>query len=663
MTMSSIRGWKVVRLGIVAIVLLLAATIACQAATVTGLAVKKVDEKVEIHLTATGPLSYKVLSRPKPRQALVLEMPSTSVLKNAMRTIQIDKGIVERAIIQQYQPGVARLTLEVLQPVKYYVKSTGNGLILIVSTQTIAAKVSKAVPKMAAGEPTIESPEPVKPEVEKAPKINVAYKHKNLLAKKKPAFKRPKPVKLVSLDFVNADLIYVLKLLAKELNVNLVTDSSVTGSVTMSLKNVSAQTAMNIIIALNGFKQKKLGNILFVGSEETMNVITPDLITWVPLGDLKLQVFPLKHMSAGDAVAQIKAQYPLVSAKEGAGSTVIVQADDDTLKNIRNLITGVDVKPASPEDSAGPLPEEKLEVVKVKYASANDVTTILQKLLGEDAPAVMEVDKRLNAIIFKGYAAQIAKAKETLDSFDLPLQQVMLAVKVVDLSENGAKNLGVSWQVGAEDGTKPIKFYEVPSTYPKYAGSAYNPYAETAPATAAPMPIGFFVRDPFVLQASLSMQVSSGEAKVLASPRVATISGKQATLHIGEKYPIVYYDPRAGQYQVIYVDIGIKLTVKPTISDDGYILTEIQPTVSNLLELINQQYPRTAERSADVTVRVKDGNTIVIGGMVDENDRTTVTKVPLLGDIPILGQMFRSVTTDHSKKEVVIMITPKIIRQ
>lgn len=662
MTMSSIRGWKIVRLGIVAIVLLLAATIACQAATVTGLAVKKVDEKVEIHLTATGPLSYKVLSRPKPRQALVLEMPSTSVVKNALRTIQIDKGIVERAIIQQYQPGVARLTLEVLQPVKYYVKSTGNGLILIVSTQTIAAKVSKAVPKMAAGEPTIESPESVKPEVEKAPKINVAYKHKNLLAKKKPVFKRAKPVKLVSLDFVNADLIYVLKLLAKELNVNLVTDSSVTGSVTMSLKNVSAQTAMNIIIALNGFKQKNLGNILFVGSEETMNVITPDLITWAPLGDVKLQVFPLKHMSAGDAVAQIKSQFPQVQVKEGTGSTVIVQADNDTLKNIRNLITGVDVKPPSADEGPGPLPDEKLEVVKVKYGSASDMPAILQKLLGEDAPAVMEVDKRLNAIIFKGYAAQIAKAKETMDVFDIPLQQVMLAVKVVDLSENGAKNLGVSWQVGAEDGTKPIKFYEVPSAYPK-ANPAYNPYIETAPATAAPMPVGFFVRDPFVLQASLSMQVTSGEAKVLASPRVATISGKQATLHIGEKYPIVYYDPRAGQYQVIYVDIGIKLTVKPTISDDGYILTEIQPTVSNLLELINQQYPRTAERSADVTVRVKDGNTIVIGGMVDENDRTTVTKVPLLGDIPILGQMFRSVTTDHSKKEVVIMITPKIIRQ
>ena len=662
MTMTSARGWKVARLCLTALVMVFALTMVCHAATVTGLAVKKADQKVEIHLRSTGPLYYKVLSRAKPRQALVLEMPSTQVAKQATRTIQIDKGIIERAIVKQYKPGVARLTLEVLHPVKYCVKRTGNGLVLIVSTQTIAAKVSKAVPKMAAGEPTLESPQPVKPEVKKTHKKSYAYKHKDLMAKKRKRVKRRKPVKLVSLDFVNADLIYVLKLLAKELNVNLVTDSSVTGSVTMSLKNVSAQTAMNIIIALNGFKQKKLGNILFVGSEETMNVITPDLITWIPTGDLKLQVYPLKYVSPGDAVAQIKAQYPLISVKEGAGSTVVVQADNDTLKNIQNLITGVDVKPPDPGEDAAALPDEKLEVVKVKYGTASEVSQTLQKLLGEDAPAIMEVDKRLNAIIFKGYAAQIAKAKEYMDEIDLPLQQVMLSVKVVDLSENGAKNLGITWQVGSEDGTKPMKFYEVPTNYGK-DNPNYDPYADTAPATAAPMPVGFFVRDPFVLSASLSIQVSTGDAKVLASPRVATVSGKQATIHIGEKYPIVYYDPRAGQYQVIYVDIGIKLTVKPTISPDGYIVTEIQPTVSTLLELINNQYPRTAERSADVTVRVKDGNTIVIGGMVDENSRTTVTKVPLLGDIPILGHMFRSTTTDHSKKEVVIMITPKVIRQ
>jgi type II secretory pathway component GspD/PulD (secretin) len=654
------RGWKVARLGLLTIAMVLAVVIACHASTVTGLTVKKSDDKVEIHVGSAGPVHHQVISQTSPRHALVVELGSATVVKEATKSISIDKGIVESVKLQQYKPGVVRLVVNVLQPVAYEIAAApgGQGFILSMGTQTVAAKVTKAVTKKVGT--TMETPQPVQPPVamETKPKKDV-YKHKDIKAPAKKKVVRAKPVKLVSIDFVNADLIYVLKLLAKELDVNLVTDSAVTGSVTMSLKNVSAQTAMNIIISMNGFKQKKLGNILFVGSDETMNVITPDLITYSPSGDMKLQVYQLEYISPSEAVKTIKAQYPLVSVKEGSRNTVVVQSDLPTLQNIRTLVSGIDQKPVGSDVAP---PSEKMEVVKLKYATAGDLTGTLEKLLGEDKPAVMEADKRLNAIIFKGYEAQIAKAKQTIDEIDQPLPQVMLSVQVVDLSETGAKNLGISWQVGSSDGTQPIKFYEIPSGYPP-SGTTYNPYTDTAPASAAPMPIGFFVRDPFVLRASISMQVTNGEARVLASPRVATINNKQATLHIGEKYPIVYYDPRAGQYQVIYVDIGIKLTVKPSITPDGYIETEIQPTVSNLLELINNQYPRTAERSADVTVRVKDGNTIVIGGMVDENSRTSIIKVPLLGDIPLIGQMFRQTSTDRSKKEVVIMITPKIIQQ
>jgi len=656
------RGWKVARLGLLTIAMVLAVVIACHASTVTGLTVKKTDDKVEIHVGSAGPVHHKVISQTSPRHALVVELDSATVVKEATKSIQIDKGIVERARLQQYKPGVVRLVVDVLQPVAYEIAAApgGQGFVVSMGTQTVTAKVTKAVTKKV--ETTMETPQPVEPPVamEKKPKKDI-YKHKDLKAPAKRKVVRAKPVKLVSIDFVNADLIYVLKLLAKELDVNLVTDSAVTGSVTMSLKNVSAQTAMNIIISMNGFKQKKLGNILFVGSDETMNVITPDLITYAPSGDMKLQVYQLEYIAPTEAVRAVKAQYPLVSVKEGSRNAIVVQADLKTLQNIRTLVSGIDQKPASADVAP---PSEKMEVVRLKYATAGDVTTVLEKVLGEDKPAVMEADKRLNAIIFKGYEAQIAKAKQSLDEIDQPLPQVMLSVQVVDLSETGAKNLGINWQVGAEDGQQPVKFYEIPNGYTKTtAGSTYDGYSSTNPASAAPMPIGFFVRDPFVLRASISMQVSSGEARVLASPRVATIDGKEATLHIGEKYPIVYYDPRAGQYQVIYVDIGIKLTVKPKIAPDGYIETSIQPTVSNLLELINNQYPRTAERSADVTVRVKDGNTIVIGGMVNEDSRTNVIKIPLLGDLPVIGQMFRQTTVDRSKKEVVIMITPKIIQQ
>lgn len=659
--MTRQRGLKIARLGLMTIALVLVAAFVCHASTITGLTVKKTDEIVEIHVGATGPVNYHVISTNKPRQALVVEMSPASALNQVVKTIQIDKGIIERAKIER-ESGKVRLIVEVLQPVKYMIKAApGNqGIVLTVGTQTISAKVSKAVTKMGAGEPTMEGPEPVKPPVGK-PIIaaNKPYSHKDLTPK--PKRKYYKPVKLVSIDFVNADLIYVLKLLAKELDTNLVTDDSVTGSVTMSLKNVSAQTAMNIIIKMNGFKQKKMGNILFVGSDQTMNAITPDVIAYQPTGDVEMRVFRLQNISAGDAVSTVKASYPMVQVNPSPqGNAVIVNANKSMLNEIQSLLKGIDIpRPEGPAQIS-----EKVEVVRMKYTDADGAVALLKTLLGSDAPATMEIDKRLNAIVFKGYEAQIARAKEQLEDIDIPLQQVMLSVKVVDLSETGAKNLGVAWQAGTgTDATQPVKWFEIPNGYPaNTGGAAFNPYT-TAPPTYGDSGVGFFVRNPFVLSSALSLQITQGDAKVLASPRVAALDGKEATIHIGDRYPIVYYDPRAGQYQVIYVDIGIRLTVKPTISPDGYISSEINTTVSDLRELIANQYPRTTERSANLTIRVKDNNTIVIGGMIQESSRQNVRKVPLLGDIPILGEMFKQTTTDRNKGEVVIMITPKIITQ
>jgi type II secretory pathway component GspD/PulD (secretin) len=111
------------------------------------------------------------------------------------------------------------------------------------------------------------------------------------------------------------------------------------------------------------------------------------------------------------------------------------------------------------------------------------------------------------------------------------------------------------------------------------------------------------------------------------------------------------------------VDIGIQLEVTPKISPDGYISTKIKTVVSDLRELINNQYPRTTERTAELTIRVKDNNTIVIGGMVQESSRSNVKKIPLLGNLPILGEFFTQTVSDRAKGEVVIMITPKIITQ
>ena len=106
----------------------------------------------------------------------------------------------------------------------------------------------------------------------------------------------------------------------------------------------------------------------------------------------------------------------------------------------------------------------------------------------------------------------------------------------------------------------------------------------------------------------------------------------------------------------------MKLDVTSTVKADGYVMCEVRPEVSTLVELVNNQYPRTAVRIIETTMRIKDGDTMVIGGLINENDIQNVSKVPLLGDLPVLGTLFRSTTTTKSRNEVVVMLTPNIMR-
>jgi type II secretory pathway component GspD/PulD (secretin) len=103
------------------------------------------------------------------------------------------------------------------------------------------------------------------------------------------------------------------------------------------------------------------------------------------------------------------------------------------------------------------------------------------------------------------------------------------------------------------------------------------------------------------------------------------------------------------------------MTVSPEVKGDGYIVAKVEPTVSNLVDLVNNQYPRTTERSITSTMRVKDGDTIVLGGLISENQRHSVSKIPLLGDLPIFGPLFRSITDSADRNEVILMMTPHIM--
>ena len=447
---------------------------------------------------------------------------------------------------------------------------------------------------------------------------------------------------------------------------NIVTDPTVVGSVTMTLKDVPASGALNIVVKMSGYDYKRVDNTIVVGDPKLLATI-PSNIMNIKKGSEITQAIPLEHAKATDISSMVSSSYPDAKVQaDPRGTALIVSADPESMKAIRSFVSQLDY------DVPAPIPP-RTEIIALKGAKAEELQPILQKLV----PTLSyDVDKRLNSLILTGDEGSLSLCKDYLEQLDAHLQQVALDVKVVDLTESGQRSFGGQWGTSSDNvgggmlvSTDLMEFPSnrngVGNTFVDQSVEGYNegayPNAPKYGDTGYPFSIGYFTRKALTLSFQLQALVTSTEAKVLASPRLTTKSGQKAEVHIGERYPVVYYDPRAGQYQVQYVDIGTNLVLTATVLPDGYVELNMKPDISNLLGLVNDQYPRTANRTVDITMRVKDGDTMVLAGLLREDEQKTVNKVPLLGDIPLIGHLFKNETQSKTKNEVVIMVTPQVL--
>lgn len=281
----------------------------------------------------------------------------------------------------------------------------------------------------------------------------------------------------------------------------------------------------------------------------------------------------------------------------------------------------------------------------IKYATPAD----LSKQLGGVIPASsFTVDPRTDTVIVSGTPAIIQSARNFLALVDVPAPQVVFEVKVLDITHNATGNVGMDF-----NGSSPLDLFEncfacPPGTVVPVQTFSGNPIA--------PQP---FTRNALFIGATLNYLITHQQAQLLANPRVAALDNQQANLLVGQTYPLVYYSPQSGQFQAQYIDIGVKLIITPVVNTDGYITTTMHVERSFITGLV-QQFPILDNRKVDSILRVKDGDTIVLGGLLDDESTVSIDKVPLLGDIPILGAFFKNVKRTKSHQEVVFLITPHI---
>jgi len=252
------------------------------------------------------------------------------------------------------------------------------------------------------------------------------------------------------------------------------------------------------------------------------------------------------------------------------------------------------------------------------------------------------------ALILQGTSAEIDKAKELLAKVDIPQPQILIEAKVIDITEDGSKSLGIDW---GDEGVIGEPTFTEQRNPPNQALS-----------------VGRFIRTGISVQARVRALVEDGKGKILASPNVLALDGKPASIFIGDevKYVIrVDRTPEGTNVETETARVGVQLHTISRISSDGYITMNLHPEVSVIRSWIDTpgglSLPEISRRFVDSTIRVKDGETIVIGGLIKDEELRSTSGIPILKDLPIIGELFKFRTSSKTHSEIIMFITPRIL--
>ena len=300
------------------------------------------------------------------------------------------------------------------------------------------------------------------------------------------------------------------------------------------------------------------------------------------------------------------------------------------------------------------------ELINLHYLMAEDAIEFLDKVISGKGD--IKISEATNSIVISDFPEVIKNAKKVISDVDTPPIQVVIEAKLLDINTQDLQNLGVTYTFDySPTGNNKGLFNRNVAMQETLAGS----YAMTSTTdlTENQIQISDFSIKGFSGSVNLSALFEDKDTEVLASPSIATLNGKEAKIVIGERYPYKEktQTTTGTTESTKFVDIGTILSVTPYVSPGGHITMEVHPEVSTFFAALDDGSPRITTREANATVRVKDGQTIMLAGLIKQDNSKTVDKIPILGSLPIVGYLFSSRSKDYDQRELVIFLTPHIV--
>ena len=402
-----------------------------------------------------------------------------------------------------------------------------------------------------------------------------------------PAVVAPVADEPIEIGYIEADIQNVLRTLAAKAGINLILGDEVTGKVTVNLKGISYEEAMQLIAESKGYAYVKDKNIAKVKSKESLDT---------------------------EAV--------------------------------------------------------ELRVYTLNYAKADDIKKTLDSVLTKQGK--IQVDTRSNTLVLSDTPSNLSKLVPLIESLDTQTPQVMIEAKFVETTKNPKKDLGINWSntllnhevvagspvvINAANG-KPVSGFQITKNL---QNGSWTPAAALLDLGQADIVFSYLSQD--------------SDTELLANPRVVTTDNSKARISIATQFPIpnFAFSEQTASLQINgfeYKDIGIILNVLPRINKNDFITLEVAPEASSSTENATLQsgggsavqIPIINTRTATTTVLIKSGNTLAIGGLMRQDISDGYTKVPLMGDAPLIGAFFRSKSLSKTKRDLLIFLTPTIVR-
>ncbi len=408
-------------------------------------------------------------------------------------------------------------------------------------------------------------------------------------AKKQPTYTGEK----ISLDFYETDIKNVFRILRTISGENFAIDKDVTGNVTLALDQpVPWDQVLDLVLKMNALGKVREGNIIRIATQNT-----------------------LKKEFEGEQKTLAARQQAMAKKEE-----------------LKPLVTSY---------------------LPINYSSAEtDIKPHLEKLLTPKR-GQLSVDSRTNMIILTDVQDKIDQAKVLINRLDTVTPQIMIAARVVEVSKNFSRELGIAWGASSQDVYRSdlggTYGFDVAMNYPAASDSSLS------------YTFNRIVGTPFSINATLTAAEAKGDVKIVSSPRILTLDNKKATITQGLEYPYQTVD-KDGQVETEFKDIDLKLEVTPHVTPDHRISMQVFIEKNDITDFAVTGEPVISSNEATTDLLVNDGNTIVIGGVVKRTTTEGREGFPFLSGIPILGHLFRSDSKMDNKNELLIFLTPTIVQ-